>query len=83
VTELVVRRLLPLAARGLEAWGVTDEQFGRLLGIIEQRCLTARNGATWVVEQVHAASGDREAALRATLREYRARMHSNEPVHAW
>src|SRR5262247_2647526 len=40
VTELVLRRLLPMAAEGLHAWGVDTEQADRLLGIIEQRCLT-------------------------------------------
>src|SRR3954452_22680367 len=37
-TELVLRRLLPLARQGLQDWGATDEEIERLLGIIEQRC---------------------------------------------
>ena len=40
VTELVLRRLLPLAATGLDRWGVDPAERDRLLGIIEQRCLT-------------------------------------------
>jgi gamma-glutamyl:cysteine ligase YbdK (ATP-grasp superfamily) len=83
VAELVVRRLLPLAAQGLDAWGVSAEESGRLLGIIEQRCLTGTNGASWFVDQVHAASGERYAVLARVLGEYRERMHSNEPVHTW
>ena len=56
----------------------------RLLGVIEQRCLLGTNGAEWFVGRVRARSGeDRWDALRATLLEYRERMHSNEPVHAW
>ncbi|MGZ5376378.1 MAG: glutamate--cysteine ligase, partial [Solirubrobacterales bacterium] len=35
VTELVLRRLLPMAHEGLEAWGVSAEERDRLLGIIE------------------------------------------------
>ena len=83
--ELVVRRLLPLAASGLEAWGVDGEDSGRLLDIIEQRCLTGVNGASWFVSQVHARSGegDRHTVLRHVLRDYRERMHDNEPVHTW
>ena len=81
--ELVVRRLLPLAAQGLDSWGVSAEESGRLLGIIEQRCLTGRNGATWFVDRVHAHSGDRWTALRDTLTDYRELMHSNAPVHTW
>jgi gamma-glutamyl:cysteine ligase YbdK (ATP-grasp superfamily) len=83
-TELVLRRLLPLAHAGLEAWGVGAEERDRLLGIIEQRCLLGVNGASWFVGRMHQRTGeDRYDALRATLQEYRERMHSNEPVHTW
>ena len=39
-------------AQGLEAWGVEREDRDRLLGIIEQRCLTGTNGAEWFVERM-------------------------------
>jgi hypothetical protein len=83
--ELVVRRLLPLAAAGLSAWGVDDSESGELLDIIEQRCLTGRNGASWFVAQAHAreADGDRHTVLRHVLRDYREHMHGNDPVHTW
>ena len=42
VAELMLRRLLPVAHAGLEAWGVDAADRERLLGIIEQRCLTAQ-----------------------------------------
>jgi hypothetical protein len=83
-TELVLRRLLPLAHEGLEAWGVEASTRDRLLGIIEGRCLTGVTGAGWFVEKMHARSSmERYDALRATLLEYREAMHSNEPVHTW
>ncbi|GAA4366065.1 glutamate-cysteine ligase family protein [Nocardioides caricicola] len=83
-TELVLRRLLPLAHQGLDAWGASSEEIDRLLGIIEQRCLLASNGAEWFANQMHGhADGDRYDALRSTLLEYTAGMHSNEPVHTW
>src|SRR6185436_14205495 len=67
-TELVLRRLLPLAYRGLDLWGVDPAERDRLLRIIEQRCLTERNGATWQGETLHAIEGaqhvDRHTALR-------------------
>jgi hypothetical protein len=84
VTELVLRRLLPLARQGLEAWGVPEAEGGRLLDVIEQRCLTGTNGAEWFARRMHdRADLDRYDALRATLEDYRQRMHSNEPVHTW
>jgi gamma-glutamyl:cysteine ligase YbdK (ATP-grasp superfamily) len=83
-TELVLRRLLPMAHQGLEAWGAASEERDRLLGIIEQRCLLGTNGAEWFVRRMHDRSDlDRYDALRATLLEYRSNMHSNEPVHGW
>ena len=86
VSELIVRRLLPLAHEGLRDWGVDDEIRERLMGIIEGRCVSGRNGARWQADTVHAfeARGlDRWEALRRMTQEYVARMHTNEPVHTW
>jgi gamma-glutamyl:cysteine ligase YbdK (ATP-grasp superfamily) len=87
VTELALRRLIPLAFDGLRAWGVEPADASRLLGIVEQRCLTGRNGATWQVNAVHALDrggrGDRQEALRLMTQGYIERMGSNQPVHAW
>jgi gamma-glutamylcysteine synthetase len=87
VTELALRRLLPLAWDGLMRWQVDSEQAERLLGIIEQRCLTGRNGATWQAGAVHAVeesgSVSRPEALRRMTLRYLDHMHSNVPVHDW
>jgi hypothetical protein len=85
-TELVLRRLLPMAHRGLEQWGVESDEASRLLDIIEQRCVLGRNGASWYVDRVTTFEEDgvdRPEALRRTLLEYRELMHANEPVHTW
>ncbi|MFT4084815.1 MAG: glutamate-cysteine ligase family protein [Nocardioides sp.] len=87
-TEIVLRRLLPLAHQGLLAWGVDQPTIDRLLGIIEQRCLVGRNGAEWFVaatakRTTGSSREKRRRALRATLLEYRDRMHAAEPVHSW
>ncbi|MQA82287.1 MAG: glutamate--cysteine ligase [Streptosporangiales bacterium] len=86
-TELVLRRLLPWASAGLDAWGVDAGLRDKLLGIIEQRCLTGRNGATWQRDTLRRVERDnhleRPDALRETLRRYCTHMHTNEPVHTW
>ncbi|WP_372734732.1 glutamate--cysteine ligase [Nocardioides sp.] len=83
-TELVLRRLLPIARTGLESWGVDSATSDRLLGIIEGRCLTGINGAEWFVRRMsNYADLERFDALRRTLLDYRERMHTNEPVHTW
>jgi Glutamate-cysteine ligase family 2(GCS2) len=84
--ELVLRRLLPLAYAGLDAWGVDPAVRDRLLGIIEGRCTSGVTGAGWQVEVVHdlqRAGSDRRAALHGMLERYVPNMHSNEPVHTW
>jgi hypothetical protein len=88
VTELVLRRLLPLAQQGLAEWGVDTAVSDRLLGVIERRCTTYRNGAEWQVETVRKIEEqkqplDRREALREMLRRYVDNMHSNEPVDSW
>ena len=84
--ELVLRRLLPMAHAGLDRWGVDPTARDRLLGVIEKRCTTGVNGATWQVGVVHdreRAGASRAAALHGMLERYIPHMHSNEPVHTW
>ncbi|MDG4831277.1 glutamate--cysteine ligase [Solwaraspora sp. WMMD1047] len=87
VAELVLRRLLPMAADGLDRWQVAAAERDRLLGVIEGRCLTGRNGATWQLGTLRRLEEgdhlDRPEALRETLRRYLPLMHSNDPVHEW
>jgi gamma-glutamyl:cysteine ligase YbdK (ATP-grasp superfamily) len=86
VVELVVRKLLPMAAEGLRLWEADEAEIGRLLDIIERRCLKIANGATWQVAQVERleeAGASRPEALRGMLARYIDLMHSNEPVHSW
>jgi hypothetical protein len=75
-----------LAAEGLRQWEADEAEIGRLLGIIEHRCLRTANGATWQVAEVarrEQAGESREEALRGMLASYLPLMHSNEPVHTW
>src|SRR5712691_1739576 len=86
VTELVLRRLLSQAADGLDRWGVAPAVRDRLLGIIEQRCLTGQNGAAWQAATFHRrldGGADRHEALRQMTARYVEHMHTNEPVHSW
>jgi gamma-glutamyl:cysteine ligase YbdK (ATP-grasp superfamily) len=87
VTELVLRRLLPLAHEGLERYGVDAIARDRLLGIIERRCVEEANGATWqsrMFRKLYDGQGlDRTEALRQMTLRYRDLMHGNEPVHTW
>jgi len=85
--ELVLRRLLPLAYDGLDRWGLDPGDRDRLLGIVERRCATLRNGATWQSATFRRLTRDRgldrPEALRRMTVAYRDHMHSNQPVHDW
>jgi gamma-glutamyl:cysteine ligase YbdK (ATP-grasp superfamily) len=85
--DLVLRRLLPLAREGLRRWGTDPVHADRLLGFIEQRCITGQTGAAWQTATVAAISGrggtDRQEALRQMTQLYIEHMHTNEPVHTW
>ena len=52
VSELVLRRLLPLAHEGLERSGVDAADRDRLLGIIERRCVEYANGGLLAEQRV-------------------------------
>jgi hypothetical protein len=85
-TDLLLEVLLPRAAEGLDRFGVDAGLRDKMLGIIEQRCLTGRNGSSWQVEMVshlEAAGATRPGALRAMLARYEQLQRTNEPVHTW
>ncbi|MEU0844565.1 glutamate--cysteine ligase [Streptomyces sp. NPDC005962] len=84
--RLVLDELLPLAAAGLDAWGVEPADRDRYLGVIEQRCALRVNGASWQAETYHRARDSglgRDAALAAMTRRYCALMRTDAPVHTW
>jgi hypothetical protein len=87
VAELVLDQLLPIASDGLDRFGVRAATRDRLLGVIEGRCTTGRNGAVWQNETVYQLERkhhlDRLSALREMLRRYSDGLHHNEPVHTW
>ena len=86
VADLVLRRLLPLARTGLARWGVSAAHADRLLGIVQQRCLTGQTGAAWQLAATGAFAqrgADRAEALRLMTQRYIELMHTNEPVHTW
>jgi hypothetical protein len=84
--QLVLQRLLSMAAEGLAGWGVADAVSGRYPEVIEQRCKLKRTGASWQVETVHALQRrgmDRPSAIRGMLERYLDGMTNNAPVHSW
>ncbi|MDI5962657.1 glutamate--cysteine ligase [Streptomyces sp. SL13] len=84
--RLVRDELLPLAAAGLDAWGIAPADRDRYLGVIEERCRRRTNGASWQAAAFHGAlerGMDRHKALIALTQRYSELMRSGEPVHTW
>ncbi|WP_030544692.1 glutamate-cysteine ligase family protein [Streptomyces albus] len=84
--RLVREELLPLAAAGLDAWGVEPADRDHYLGIIEERCRRRVNGASWQAEafrQARERGLDRQTALAATTRRYAELARTGKPVHTW
>ncbi|MFH8797339.1 glutamate--cysteine ligase [Streptomyces sp. NPDC017941] len=84
--DLVRDELLPLAAAGLDAWGVEPADRDLYLGVIDERCRRRVNGAAWQTSTYHRAlerGMERDAALAATTLRYCELMHGGEPVHTW
>jgi hypothetical protein len=79
--------LLPKAYAGLDRFGVDPGHRDRLLGIIEERCRTGRNGATWQTEAVWAAEHRRGLIRTRRCTTCCCATAScrtpNEPVHTW
>ncbi|GAB3662257.1 glutamate--cysteine ligase [Streptomyces sparsus] len=86
VDRLVREELLPLAAAGLDKWGIEPADRDLYLGIIEERCRRRTNGATWQAASYHRAREgglDRDKALAAVVRRYSELVRTEEPVHTW
>jgi CBS domain-containing protein len=83
--RLILERLLPEAARGLDAAGIAAADRDRYLGVIERRVASGRNGARWMLFSLgamkdHGTPAERLNALTlATVR----RQKSGLPVAEW
>jgi gamma-glutamyl:cysteine ligase YbdK (ATP-grasp superfamily) len=87
VRALVLEELLPLAHEGLDALGIDPHDRDEFLGIIEGRCRTGRNGATWQSRQFHHLVDERgmgrDAALAELVVRYADLMKRGDPAHLW
>jgi hypothetical protein len=84
--RVLLGSLLPHAASGLTAWGVSSEDTDYYLGVVERRVATGRTGAFWQMATVATLENRgslREAAVREMVRRYLAHSRTGEPVHTW
>jgi CBS domain-containing protein len=84
-SQLILERLLPTAAAGLDRAGIAPEDRDRYLGVIEQRVRTGRTGSRWMLQSLasmrdHGTPAERLNALTAAIV---SRQTENRPVHEW
>ncbi|TNM59406.1 glutamate--cysteine ligase [Streptomyces sp. NP160] len=84
--RLLLEVVLPLAAQGLAAAGVSGAEVDRYLQVAEARAATGRTGAQWQARALAALEergADRRTALAGVVARYAERQDGGEPVHTW
>jgi len=84
---LILDRLLPLADRGLERAGITQEDRKRYIGILDQRVRSLQTGSSWawsswakMSQHGRRGTGKRVTALTAAMI---ARQRTRAPIGEW
>ncbi len=85
VSDLVLKKLLPIARKGLEKRKVNKADIDRYLGVIEQRAKKQMNGARW---QLRAYSKflketSRDEALTCLTASIIKNQRTEKPIHTW
>jgi hypothetical protein len=85
--ELVGEHLIPLARKGLVAWGVHRSDIDWPLEIMEGRARTGQTGSVWQLKRFERelanARGDEVTAAIEMFKAYRRLSDLGSPVHTW
>lgn len=83
--EMLVTKVVPLAAEGLRASGVDSSDIDRYLGVIEERVKSGNTGAYWILNSMSLAesNGNRGQILARVSAGIAERQLHNAPVHTW
>ncbi len=84
--ELISKRLLPVAERGLESASIPGTDIERYLGTIRARVESGRTGAAWCLRSLagmEEGGGSLDRRLRALTKSMRLRQRRGRPVHSW
>jgi len=81
----VIKKLLPIAAKGLTELNVEQCEIDTFLGIIEARLKARQTGARWQLAMLEKLEQQqpRKQALQQLLQHYMANSASGQPVHLW
>jgi hypothetical protein len=76
---LILEICLPLARRGLQAFGLPGTEIDHYLGVVEARTRSGQTGARWQLRQLEATHGD----AHRMMNDYLENQRSGAPVHEW
>lgn len=83
--NLILEELLPRARRGLQMVGINSGDIERYLGVLEERVVQGKTGASWMLDSLCAM--DKRAKKNVRMRSLTAAMLANqesgEPMHKW
>ena len=79
LSSLILEKLLPYAAQGLQKLGIAREDITHYLGIIESRVRSGQNGSVWQRHYINKHGKDFQAMCEA----YWRHQQRGEPVHTW
>jgi hypothetical protein len=79
VSELLIERLLPQAAEGLQSVGIGHDESTTYLEILRKRITSGQTGAVWQRNFANRCSFDMEKLTRC----YLAQQETHLPVHQW
>lgn len=77
--DLVLEIALPLARRGLQAFGLPDAEIEHYLGVVEARVRSGQTGAVWQLQRLSQVGGD----VHRMMNDYLENQRSGAPVHEW
>ncbi|MFO7542409.1 MAG: glutamate--cysteine ligase [Thiobacillus sp.] len=77
--SLILDTCLPLARRGLQAFGLPDAEIEHYLGVVEARTRSGQTGAQWQLRQLEASNGNAQRMMN----DYLENQRSGAPVHEW
>ncbi len=83
--DLVLKKLLPIARKGLEKRKVNKADIDRYLGVIEQRAKKHMNGARWQLRAFTklAKETNRDEALSCLTASIVKNQREEKPIHTW
>jgi CBS domain-containing protein len=85
-SKLLLDKLIPMAAEGLERDGISSSEYGPYLKIMEERVRTKQTGSDWIIRslrKVQSEGASIDEALLLVTQSMDAQSSEGAPVHEW